>query len=174
MIFFNKQLDLSVIFNISENKKELEEIAKMGESSSLLSVEEKNNYPNLVGIYSYIYGYNEGLVDFELIGFVNVLSRLITDESINFGTSTQKDMEIENQAIDYLNSIADLDDESKAKSLLTFLLQKYKRKGELVRMSVLLSTDQINKINDLQGESFDDKLSRIVDSYLGYYEQNRM
>ena len=141
----------------------------------------KKTYSDKISLYAYLYAYEKGLRDYDLTGFVTIISGLLTDMSASFGSPRKEDMEIENKAIDFLNSLefviekdAPQRDYGRAKGVIHFVLNLYldNQHTKLVKTTISLPESYIIKIkNSVEGSSFSDKCRNLI---FDYFEKNEL
>ncbi|BBL62790.1 hypothetical protein MARBORIA2_11220 [Methanobrevibacter arboriphilus] len=157
--------NLKDLFKIYKKTKiEIEELCISGGWYNPPDLYDKLNYHEKIAVYSYAYGYERSLRNDDLTGFVSIITGLISNISASFGMPTKKDIRIKNKSIDLLNSLSEVDDETKAKVLISFVLKLYKSDKELIVKTIRLSEKHIEKIESYEGNNFSDKLRNLIDS----------
>jgi len=181
MIFFNKEVNLKEVFNIDLNT--LDVIKKIVDDGEWTNPPKSGNYYDKVAVYSYLYAKNQGLKNFDLTGFVTVITALLSDVSASFGMPRKADMDIENKAIDFLNSlsIADkgMDENKKAIALVHFVWNLYNRvdNTELIQKTVLLTKDQsdfVKQYRVVNTLNFSHSLREILKDYMSTLEKKEV
>jgi predicted transport protein len=114
------------------------------------------------------YGKNKKLKKNELKSFVLILLDLFYNNiSYSFVSLNKREIDVRNKSIEFLNSLnhLEIDEKLKIKLLIEFVLNSHEKEKELIKKSVMLSSDQIKKINQVEGKGFSSKVRFILDSY---------
>ena len=182
MIFFKKEINVPKVFYLEDHDtKTIEKIKKIGKWNN---PPEPNTYKNKVMLYAYLHGHNNGLVNNDLNGFVAVLTGLLTEKENSFFSPRPKDIAIENQAINLLESMfylvpdsAPNVDENKAAALVLFVLRSYLgcNDNELVKKTIMLSENDIIWIKDnMPGTSFSGKIRSLIADYREFEDYKKL
>lgn len=120
--------------------------------------------------YAIYRGYQEGLRDAALISFASLVTSLIPGLGVSFSTDAYfNEIGIENRAIDQYNLLqaAGADPLTVARGVVEFLLKEYENPepAQLHKKSISLTANQIKKVNELEGDSFSEKIRFLVDEY---------
>lgn len=114
------------------------------------------------------YGKDKKLKNNELKSFVLILLDLfynnIADSIVSLN---KKEINIRNKSIEFLNSLnhLEIDETLKIRLLIEFVLNSHEKEKELIKKSVMLYPDHIDRINDVEGKGFSAKVRYILDSY---------
>ena len=120
-----------------------------------------------------IYGKNNKLKTSELKSFILIMIDLLynnlNENIVSLGKNENKTRK---RAIEFLNSLNELDMEesAKVKLFIDFVLNSYEKEIELIKKSVMLTPEHLEKIDQVKGKGFSSKMRSILDSY---FAQNR-
>ena len=170
--YFNLKLNLDEILNISDST---DDISIFVDEKILPEINDDEldhiNYLKILdaAICLASYGKNNKLKKSELKSFVLIMLDLLynnLNETITF--LTKKEIGIRDRSIEFLNSLNNLEemDESlKIRLLIDFVVNNHEKEKELIKKSLMLTTEQIEKINQVEGKGFSSKVRFILDSY---------
>jgi predicted transport protein len=170
--YFKSKLNLDEILDISDST---DDIAIFVDENVLPEINDDDlnhvNYLEILnaGICLANYGKNNKLKKNELKSFVLIMIDLLYNNlSEAIASLTKKEIEARNKSIEFLNSLNNLEkmDESlKIRLLIDFVLNSHEKERELIKKSVMLTPEQINKINQVERKGFSAKVRFILDSY---------
>jgi predicted transport protein len=114
------------------------------------------------------YGKNNKLKTNELKSFVLIMIHLLYN-NLNVAIVYLKNNEIKivNRAIEFLNSLNHLKtkESMKVKLFIDFVLNNHEKEKELIKKSIMISPEHLEKINQVEGKGFSSKVRFILDSY---------
>jgi len=129
-------------------------------------------YLEIIDAISYLasYGKMSKIKQSELKSFILILIDLLYNNyNLNGNIVLLKINEIKtkNKAIEFLSTLTptEMDEKLKLKLLVNFVLNNYEKEKELIKKSVILTPEHIEKINQVEGKGFSAKVRYILDSY---------
>ena len=172
-IYFKSKIDLKEILGDLEST---EDMAIFVEEKILPEINEDDldftEYAEIEHAVSYLvsYGNVNKIKTSELKSFILIiLDLLYNDYNLNKAivSLTNNEMKTRSKAIEFLNSLNQLekDESKKIRYLIDFVLNNYEKEKEIIKKSVMLTRDHIDKINQVEGKGFSAKVRFILDSY---------
>ncbi|MCL2687592.1 MAG: DUF5655 domain-containing protein [Methanobrevibacter sp.] len=176
--YFKRKIALNKILAIS---KSTDDIAIFIDEKILPEInEELLEYKNYLEIIDAInclgvYGRDNKLKTNELKSFILIMTDLLYNNynlNENFISLKNNEIKTKNRAIDFLNTInqQEIETQLKLKLLIDFVLNNFEKEKEVIKKSVMLSPEHIEKINQVEGKGFSAKVRSILDSY---FNQNK-
>jgi len=181
-IYFKSKLNLNEILGFYDSS---DDIAIFIDEKVLPEINgDELNYKKYLEIVEAInclvfYGKYNKLKTNELKSFILILIDLLYNNynyrynlNKNIVSLTNNEIKTRNRAIEFLNTLDELemDETQKIKLLIDFVLNNYEKEKELIKKSVMISPDHIEKINQIEGKGFSAKVRFILD---GYFAQNK-
>jgi len=176
--YFNSKLNINEILG---DLKSTDDIAIFVDEKILPEInEELLEYKNYLKIVQGInclasYGKDNNLKTDDLKSFILIITLLLYNNyylNENFIFLTNNEIKTKNRAIDFLNTLnqQEIDEKLKIKLLVDFVLNNYEKERELIKKSVMLTSEHLEKINQVEAKGFSAKVRLILDSY---FSQNK-
>ncbi len=164
------ELDPMQVFGFEDITEEMiqENSTELGAGMPGLKESQKSDDRTIIYThYALYYASHEGLDGVDLYSYAGLVAGLVTGLHGGFGTDQyKKEIQVQERALDLLNvlRVVNIDPLHEAEVIVKWCLDEYKRvKPEnLVRKTVTLRPDQIEDINELNG-NFSENLRQIID-----------
>jgi len=179
--YFDSKLDLNEILGVFDSSDDI--VIFIDEKILPEINDDELDYKNYLEIIDGInclgvYGKDNKLKSNELKSFILIMVNLLYNNNFNLNENkniislTNNEIKTRNRAIEFLNSLNQLevDEAQKVKLLIDFVLNNYEKEKELIKKSVMITPEHIEKINRVEGKGFSAKVRFILDSY---FAQNK-
>lgn len=143
--------------------KPIEEIRSFNRENGI-ELEEDNSHDGLWIEYSFFNGIKNGLEGHELYSYVSIILRLVAGVTPSFSNHEKRDIKIEEKCIALIKLLRSTYFSSnllETRVVSKYIINLYKNKNKI---SLNLSNEQLSKIQSLNGDTLEEKLSNFLDS----------
>ena len=174
--YFSSKLNFTEILGVLELS---DDIAIFIEEKILPEINDNEvNYSNYLKIANATnclgtYGKYHKLKNNQLKSFILIMIDLLYNNlNENIVSLSKNEIKIQLRAIEFLNSLNPLEMEEslKVKLFIDFVLNNHEKEKELIKKSVMLTPEHLEKIDQVKGKGFSSKMRFILDSY---FTQNK-